>query len=301
MPPAVRYRSSSLIEDNVKQFLEKEFVNNGFYFNVASGEIATDGQRSDVLRKVNSNVFESFVNNWIGQTDATGVPGNPVIDPSGISIDGVFHPKDAAPHLPAFDFENGRVILKGSGLVGSEVVSVPGFSYHQIDIDFPGSDRANLLFSQIKDNVQFTQNAFPSGNQQQAPYIIIDMQNTINTGAQLGGGQNVNKLVTFHIVSNDRIEINGINDFLDLFMYRKVIRGVDFNTVAVSGIEQFDQTGDRASTYKSFTELQSFPALAWRKIYIDATDTMERTQFYDQYRNRVDWRINLFSLPPEGV
>lgn len=300
MGTARRYRSGSLLELNIKQYLETTFVNQGFYFNIPSGTVATNGQRSDVLRQVSSNVFESFTNNFVGQTDATGVSGSPVIDPSGISIDGVFRPKGAAPYLPAVDFKNGRVVLEGSGLIGSETVSIPGFSYHQIDIDFPGSDRANFLFSDIKDNAQFTANAFPSGNQHQAPYIIIDLQNTGHVGAQLGGGKNTNTLISFHVVSNERTELNGIVDILDEWAFKKVISGIDFNTIAASGIEQFSQNGDRASTYMSFTEMQGNPDLLWRKIYIDSTDTIERTQFYDQYRARVDWRVNLFFLPPEG-
>jgi hypothetical protein len=290
-----RFRSTSLIEFNIVEYLNREFVNNSFYFNVASGFVATDGQRGDLLCRVNSNVYESFTDRWVLETDATGCPGFETIDPSGVVIDGVFHPKGAAPYIPAFDFANGRVIFEGSGVPASSVVGAE-FSYKTIVLDLPDSNVVNVLFSAIRDNVDFTPHIFPSGNQRQLPLVVVDTQTNFNTPAELGGSKNKSQLVTFHILSTDRHQLNAITDFLQETQDRKVIKGVNFNVTP----ELKTANGDRASTYVNYSDLQASGAVAWNKIYIDQTRLVEKTQHFSIFRNRVDWTVSLRFLPPDG-
>lgn len=292
---ARRFKSSSLLEFNIKQYLERELVNAGFYFNVASGSVDVNANRQDVLRRVDGNTYESFTNKWVAETDATGCAGFNTIDPSGVVIDGVFHAKGAAPHQPAFDFDNGRVIFEGTAVSSSATVSAE-FSYKQVSVDLPDSNIVNQVFSLIRDNVDFTPNSFPSGNQKQFPLVVIDLQNTIMTPGELGGGKNKSQLITLHVLSNDRNELNGITDFLEELSFRKTIQGVDFNIAP----QQFLQNGDRASTYVNYTDMQASGALAWQKIFVDQTRVRERDTNYNILRNRVDWTINLLFLPPTG-
>lgn len=292
---ARKYRTTSQIEFNVKAYLERELINNGFYFNVASGFIATNGQRGDVLRRVDGRTYESFTDNWIAATDATGCAGFEVINPSGVWIDGTFHERGSSPHEPVIDFERGRVTFEGTEVSSTAQVSAE-FSYAQAVIDFPDSETVNLLFSQIKDNVDSTPNVYPSGNQRQLPMVVIDLQNTIMLPGELGGKKNRNQLITFHVLSTDRNELNSITDFLEETQSRKVIQGVDFN----SAPQLFTAKGDRASTYKNYTELQASGAIAWRKIYIDEARVRERVFDFKLLRTRTDWTVNILHLPPDG-
>jgi len=292
---AKRFRSSSLMEFNLQQYLDREFINNGFYFNVPSGFVAVNGQRGDVLQRVNGNIYESFADRWIVETDATGCPGFQTFNPSGVFIDGIFHLRDSLPHKPAIDFKNGRIVFEGTAVAAAAVVSAE-FSYKQIATDFPGTNFVNLLFSKIKDNVEFTPHAFPSGNQRQFPLVVIDLQSSFNTPGELGGGKNRNQLVTLHVLSTDRNEVNAITDFVTEVQYRKTVKGVDFNIAP----QLFQSNGDRASTYVNYTDLQASGALAWNKMYIDQARVREKEQFYNLFRNRIDLTINLFFLPPDG-
>lgn len=290
-----KYRTTSQLEFNFQRHLEREFINNGFYFTVASGFIATNGQRGDVLKRVDGRTYESFTDNWISATDATGSPGLEIINTSGVFIDGTFHLRGSGPHIPVIDYENGRVLFEGTEVSNTAVVSAE-FSYSQIDVDFPNEEITNLLFSDIKDNVDFTPNAFPSGNQRQLPLVVIDLQTSINLPGELGGNKNRNQLITFHVLSTDRHELNSITDFLHETQARKTIRGVDFNLAP----QQFNTNGDRASTYKNYTELQASGTLAWRRIYIDESRIRERVFDFKLLRSRVDLTINLLFLPPDG-
>lgn len=291
-----RFRMTSQIEFNLVHYLEREFVNAGFYINVPSGSMAVDGQRADILRRVDGNIYESFTDRWVIETDAVGVSGYNTIDPSGVVVDGVFHARGSSPHEPAIDFRGGRVIFEGTPVSVDSTVGMRGFSYKGVVVDLPDDEAVNLIFSQIRDNVDFTPNSFPSGNQRQFPLVVVDLQDAFNTPAEIGGGKNRNQLVVFHILGNDKHEVNAITDFLQDFHYRKVIQGVDFNLVP----ETITINGDRASTYVNYSQMQASGDLTWHKLYIDEARVRERTQFFSMFRNRVDWRIRLYFVPPGG-
>jgi hypothetical protein len=290
-----RYRTSSLLEFNLKQYLEREFVNNGFYFNVASGQLAVDGSRADVLRRVTGSIYESFTNNWISATDAVGDSGFEVINASGVYINGTFHVRGSSPHEPIIDYKNGRILFNGTQPSTTDEVSAE-FSYHQIAVDFPNEEIVNLLFSDIRDNVESTPHGFPSGNQRQLPVVVIDLQTAITTPGELGGGKNVNKQVVFHVLSTDRNELNAITDFLHDNRSFKTIQGVDFNLAP----QLFTVYGDRANTYKNYTELQASGNIAWRKIYVNEARIREKVINFKLHRSRIDWDVDLLFLPSDG-
>lgn len=293
---ARNFRSSSLLELNLVKYLRRELVNAGFYFNVASGHLSIDGQRGDVLRRVNSNVYESFVDRWVMETDMVGLAGAETVDPSGVYVDDVFHPKGAAPYEPAIDFERGRVVFEGSGLPASAEVRMGGFSYEEVAVDLPDSQLVSLLFSEIRDNADLAIHAFPSGSQRQLPMVIVDLQNSFNLPGELGGTKNRDQLIVLHVLGTDRHRTNSITDFVSERLFRKTIKGVDFNETP----PLITANGDRAITYVNYTDLQASGAVEWQKIYIDEARVRERATLYDLLRNRVDLRIRLYFLPPDG-
>jgi hypothetical protein len=293
---STRFGTSDLLEFNIQQYLDREFVNNNFYFNVPSGFVSVDGSRGDVLRRVNGNRYESFTDKWVEGTDMTGDSSAPVIDPSGVWIDGAFHAQGAAPYKPAFNFAEGAVVFEGTAVPDTSIV-VAEFSYKDINVDFPDSNSVTLVFSQIRDNVDFTQHVFPSGNQRALPLVVVDLQTSFDSPGALGGAKNINQLVTLHVVASDRHKLNAITDFLQHGQFRKTVNGINYNVTP----ELFTVNGDRANTYLDFTDMQTSGSLLWRKFYIDQARVMEKEQFFNVFRSRVDWTVNMLFVNPNDT
>jgi len=283
------------MEFNLLHYIDRAFVNAGFYQNIPSGTIAVDGERADVLRRVDSQTYESFTDRWVMETDAVGLAGFEVLQPSGVYIDNVFHSRGSSPYEPAFDFKNGRVIF-GSGVSSSAEVRMDGFSHKEVVLDLPDSDLVHLVYSKIRDNVDFTPHAFPSGNQRQFPLVVIDLQDGFNTPGEIGGNRNRNQLVALHVLGTDRHQVNAITDFLEDVQFRKVIEGVDFNDTP----DEITINGDRASTYLNYGQMQASGALRWHKMYIDNARVRERVKDRDVFRTRTDWTLRLYFVPPGG-
>lgn len=281
-----RYRTSALLNFNIKAYLEKEFVNNGLYVNVASGFTDVYGNRADVLMRSNARTYESAFDRWVVESDASGIASYTTTVCSGVTIDGVFYAKGSGNYAPVIDYENGRILFSADVPSTSTVQAV--FSYKQVIVDYPESAKVNLLFSQIKDNTDLTTYAYPSGNQRQVPSVIIELQDKSSVPFALGGYKKSIQKVQFHILANNDDELDLIADILD-DKFRNVIKGVDFNKTP----EQYTYQGDRASTYQSYTQLQANAAYSWTKMYIDSSTERKRTRFYGLKRGRVDWEISM--------
>ncbi|MCK5610118.1 hypothetical protein KAR91_50055 [Candidatus Pacearchaeota archaeon] len=291
---ARRYDNSAQIELNIRAHLERTFIDNGLYQNMASGQLRVGGSRADILTRKSPTQYESFFNNWVIETDASGVTTFPTVNVSGVVVDGVFNPRGGGTYEPAIDFDNGRVIFGVSIPTASTVEAV--FSYKEVHFDYPDSFLSPALFSEFKDNVIGTNVTVPSGLITQLPVVVIDLQNRTDTPHQLGGGTQLSQQVVFHILANNRRQMNRIVDQLSTRSSRKVIQGVNFNDTPIL----FTPNGDRAATYRDFTDMQDDNALKWKKLYIDSTRVVSNNDvFYGFHRARVDWNLILF-LPPGG-
>lgn len=289
-----RYDNSALLELNIQAHLEREFINMGLYQNVASGQLRVGGQRADVLTRKSSTEYESYFNNWVIELDASGIAGFETVNVSGVTVDGVFQPRGGGTYEPIIDFRRGRVFFETAVPAGSTVEAV--FSYKDVHFDFPTSFTSPALFSQFKDNTVGSAVTVPSGLVAQVPIVVVDLQNRTSLPRQLGGGIVISQQVVFHILANSRRQMNRIVDQLSTRSDRKVIQGVDFNDVPTL----FNSYGDRASTYRTFTDMQSDNALKWEKLYINSTRVVTNNDvFYDLHRARVDWDLQ-FYLPAGG-
>lgn len=288
MAQAVRYRLSPNLRFNLKQYLDREFVNSGLFVNVPSGTFYRPGERMDTLSRVNGNLYESNFNNWLFETDASGVAGFPTIENSGVFIDGTFHAAGSSPFEPEIDYNGGRVFFNGT-TVGTSVEVSASFTYKNVLVDDVDSEAVNLIFSRFKDSVDSTLNMLPSGTERQLPLVVIDLQRRIPTPHALGGAIKIDQMIVFHILSNSRHEEEQITDILTETSFRKVISGVDFNQVPLL----FTDKGDRASTYKNYTELQGDISLFLSKFFIDKAESKEKFERFGVYYSRVDWNVIL--------
>lgn len=283
-----RYRLNSQIKFNIKSYLDREFINSGLYINVASGSLFRPGQRIDILSRVNDTLYESFFDNWIYETDATGAAGFETINASGIIVDGIFQPRGSGTYLPEIDYRRGRVIF-GVPVPATSTVETQ-FSYKHVLTDFVDSSAVNLIFSNFKDSVDFSGNTTPSGIQRQLPLVVIDPQRRIGLPGGLGGQKVFDQTVVFHVLANSDHELDQIVDILTEESFRKVIIGIDFNKIPLL----FTNNGDRASTYKDYTTLQADNSLIFSKIYIDEAKVVETFERHGLRQARVDWNVLIY-------
>lgn len=277
-----RYRLSKQLKFNIQADLERFFVNNGLYFNISSGYFDPNGQRADILTRVTGNLYESFYDNWLFETDASGVAGFLTSQASGVFIDGTFHARNSSPYIPSIDFRRGRVIFRGTSVPSNSVVSST-FTHKNVKVDFINSRASNLIFSQIKDMVDFTNNAIPSGLQRQLPRVIIDIQRRLPKPFSLGGAKTFDTLVVLHILSNTEHEHDQIVDLLTEDFFRSPIKAVDFNLIP----EIFNDFGDVSNNYQNFTQLQNNTNFRFPTIYIDEVELIENSELHGLYSARI--------------
>ncbi len=281
-----RYGTSALLKFNLKCHLDRLFVNNGLYFNVARNQQSVDGTSLDALKRLDEYTYESLFDRWIYESDCLGVSPYTTTICSGVYINGQFVSKSGAyPH--SIDYEHGRVLFTNSIPVTSGVVTSP-FSYKHVIVDFPESDVVNLVFSAGKDNTDLIQYAYPSGNQRQIPLVVIDPQVQLQTPFALGGYKKVTQHVVLHLLANNDSDLDQIVDILSN-QFRNVILGVDFNKTPA----QFTYKGDLDTTYQSYTQLQGNNSYSWARLYIDRVTIRNRDVFYGRKGARVDLEINL--------
>ena len=290
MADAVRYRLSSQLKFNIKAYLDREFINSGLFVNIGSGISFRPGQRMDLLTRVNGGLYESFFDHWIYEPDGTGVAGFPTIQASGAFVDGVFHARGSSPYEPEIDYENGRVFFNGTPVPSTSTVSAE-FSYKNVSIDYVNSQAVNQIFAQLQDSTDFTLNQVaPSGEQTQLPKVVIDIQKRIPSPRALGGAVTFDTLVVFHVLANSSHESDQIVDILSEASFRKAFNGVDFNDVPLL----FTDNGDKASTFKSYTEMQNDVSLRFSPIYVDDARLIEQFERFGVYYARVHWNTIIY-------
>lgn len=291
MAAAIRYRLSSNLKFNIKSYLDREFVNSGLFINIGSGILyRPGGQRLDQLVRVNGRLYESLFNNWVYEPDASGVAGFPTTQASGIYVNGSFQARNSSPYEPEIDYNNGRVFLNGTQIPSSATVSAE-FTYKNVGVDFVDSQSINRIFSNLKDSVDFTNNILaPSGKERQLPLCIIDPQRRIIKPHALGGAIQTDSLIVFHILSNTISELDQIIDIMTETSFRKAFNAVDFNKAPVL----FTDNGDKASTFKSFTNMQNDISLRLAPIYIDNAQVIEQFERFGVYYARVHWNIIMY-------
>lgn len=290
MASAIRYRLSSQIKFNIKAYLDREFVNRGLFTNIPSGTLfRPGGQRMDKLVRVNSKLYESLFDNWVYEPDASGVAGFPTIDASGVYIDNVFHARNTNPYQPEIDFAKGRVHF-GSGVLVASSVSAD-FTFKNVLIDYVDSRASNRIFSNLKNNVDFTNNlTAPSGRERQLPLVVIDPQRRLITPHALGGAIETDNLVVFHVLSSNVVELDQIIDILTEISFRKGFNGVDFNETPIL----FTDNGDKASTFKSYTTMQNDVSLRLAPFYIQDAQIVEQFERFGVYYARVHWNLIIY-------
>jgi len=303
-----RLRRKALVKSNLDLWLNNLFLKDGFFTDVSTGE--TDVYSRDISEMINvsdfsyadGRVWQSAFKEWVHEsgiipTESTTTP--PLVA-SGVTVDGVFYPKDsAAPGFnPAFshalDYRNGRVIFDTPITLTSTVQGE--FSYKEITValaaTFENEQKEFYFETAYKDNpYQTGVITFPEENSRTLPMVMIDVTQMSYDSYELGNASNRLDLQGSLIVwARDDYTRDQIEDLVGS-QEHVVALGIDFNTAPYP----LDYRNDKNLAFSSYDTLANLGSPHfWRRIYIDEIDSRRVTPFYNIERTQINFLIRVY-------
>jgi hypothetical protein len=279
---------TSNIRYNLKQYLEKLFLDNAFYTNTKRGYTFYDGSNPAQLTRVGGRYYESMANEWAYETDITVPSGSKgIIAVSGAWVNGAFHANGSATYNPAPDYLRGRIVF-GTAPPANATVEAE-FSAKDVKVDFQDSKINNILMTKYLHNPDFWSSTAvtPSGVERLLPAVIIEPLTRGHRPRQIGGGKILRDRVSVFVYAARDYERDVIADAV-FSIARNVISAVDYGDAG----QILDYNGDYAATYQNFTQLQA--SAPWTRIYIDEAEVAERNLFVNIYQARVDLLLRIY-------
>lgn len=217
----------SLLEDNIKSFLDYSFLKIGGFVNVVS---QSSGLYNNNLNKMNvaydpvrpsGSVWETFRKDWIHETGVLHA-NRSAIPISGIYLNDNFipGPEGNSTHPYIIDYPNGNIIFSSPKPASSKVSL--NYSYRTVQI-YKANESA--WWTELQryhydiTNINKTSGQLKIGNHKiQLPCIIVETTNrTSQEPYELGNTKNIiNQDLILHIYSEHLIQRNNIADILIL-------------------------------------------------------------------------------------
>ena len=278
---------TSNLKYNLKQYFEKVFLDAGLFTNIHKTDVFYTSDNPSILQKY-GDTYESVANEWVYEQDVVDISGKEVpINVSGVYIDDVFHANDSVTYVPKPDYLRGRYTFTTSPPESSVIQAE--FSYKDCKIDFVDSTINNILRTQYIGNPDYnTLNPHPSGLDRLLPVAILEPTARGFNPKQIGGGKIIREYVSVLIYSAKDYERDAIGDEI-YNKVRSVIRAVDYNDAP----EILNYEGDRSSSYKTYTQMQSDHF--WTNVYIDDANIIERELLNNMiFMTRIDLLLKIY-------
>lgn len=329
------YKLRSLIKLNMKFLLDYEFVRDGRYTNVMSGQQFYDGsdmsllmcdtEASDYFNGLSDGcVWQSAFRNWVYESgialnDTIGIRNMtlPVIC-SGVYVDNIFratskaHPEYNASYSHHIDWINGRVIFDSPQSLSSTVQAQ--FAYKHVRIgfehDFNNEMRKGYLESKYFTNPLTSNNlVYPSGGAYPFPAVFIETRRRSWQAYELGNRSLIaNDDVVFHVWALDDLTRDDIVDTI-AYQERKRIPLIEFNfaPLPLSGI--YNEISPEYIAYQKLLEDPLLDVIGARnnKAYavgytvdIDNTQAFNDVPYTDFERARVEFTVRTYQIHPNA-
>jgi len=316
------YKHRSLLKLNMKMLLDYEFVRDGRYSNVASGQQYYDGSDMSILQcdteasnqfgMQAGQVWQSISRNWVYESgvvlnDTIGIRDNalPIVC-SGVYVDGIFkatassHPDHDVSYSHHVDWINGRVIFDSPVSLTSNVQAA--FAYKHVRVtfedDFNNELQQGYLESKYLTNPLVSNNlAYPSGMAQPFPAVFVETASRRWKPYELGNRSlTAHDRVIFHVWTLDGMTRDDVMDIIS-YQERKSIPMIDFNLapLPLSGIYN-----EISPEYIPYQELLKNPVVnvigstygtahaIGYNMFIEDTESMNDARYADFERGRVE-------------
>ena len=248
-----------LVRDSLVHYLHDKILTEGGYINIGTGTILPGALEVGKLSKVQNDpiyganrVWQSPYINWVHEISGT-FPSTftaPTIA-SGVWITGGFFGRNDSPHAHSIDYYNGRIIFNSAQ--SSSLVVRTNYSYKEVNLSFAYQD------SRLLDLTRFTsapetinQVDFPSGSVLYLPALFIQYLKEDSAPLQIGGGKNFTYQYVLHAFAKDINTVENITSLITKELDNE-FKVIDFRSAPTL----FNQHGDRASTYITYSGLKA--------------------------------------------
>ncbi len=290
---------SNQLKENLALWVSSALLDAGYYGNISKGE--TDFEGTDLSKLLLDTSDTSFTkgkvwkaprNNWIHESGVS-IPSGAVapIQVSGVYVNNTFYLPNHATYGHYIDYPKGRIVFT-STISTTATVQVE-YSYKEFDVRETDANELYALHNDYAANTGITSPSFPF-NEIITPAIIIDVADHELKPLALGGGKIIQKIVHFHVVSND-VSRHKIRDIADFISYRQneAINLVDVDKAP----ERLTFRGSKSSTYKTWKQLLADSSLFLNRAYLLAVDQVKiPTSRPNWHRIRLDCLIEVRGL-----
>lgn len=292
------YEITDQILYNVRWFLDWGFLNGGGYETYFLDDVSfLDSDESDLHpvpdeRYPEGTVWEGAGQSWVWESGVS-VPSGGIepFRPSGVYIDGTFHSQSGNVNGTFghhFDFQNGRVIFDKPMNPASTIRSE--YTQRKVQTGFADSPEHRQIMLDAME--EFALDIVPSGtnvrdHQAWLPAVFVESNTTTERGLELGGGQILTYIITFHIFADFPGDRNLMKDWLKK-QSRKTFIMADLNTLEWP----FDRFGDVVPGATNWVDLtKEYPGFKLRGVESRAENINSLNT--KLFRARVDWRIEI--------
>lgn len=280
------------VEKNFTDFFNYAILEIGGFFNVRTPESGLYGGQKDKLRLVDEpnfakgRIWEGFRNDWVWETgiDYRTKP----IRVSGVKVNGTFHPTTGTgPFAHIVDYPKGRIIFNSP--ISTTATVQCSFTHRAVT--FTNTDAP--WFQEIQRNSYRVDNntylQFGSGNWNQLgetriplPAVALDTVFRPNApGLELGGGQKIQHMLGFYIISDTSTDRNKIADIISTQNEKKLTL---YNINAVPRhLQPLDISGSPTVSGLSYPQLiaaSSDGGFRWRDARIINTQVRKLETFH---------------------
>lgn len=280
---------SNILLDNFINFYDWGFVDRGSFYNISIPQSGLYGgdrhklRKSDDPRYTSGKVWEGYRKNWVWESGIDGTTQQPITI-SGVFVDGDFYATGNTTKPFYVDYPNGRVIFDDAQSSSANVQIE--YSHKWVDV-VPAEGIS--WFRQIQSRSFRNESGFHVENsggwavlgqsRVQLPALAVEVIPPRSLeGYQLGGGQNVNNEIIFHVITENHWECANIMDSV-LYQNDRNIHLYDPTKVGMSGASPFNYRNElRTHAIPSGLYPNLVDNFYWRKCWINSSKSNDITQ-----------------------
>ena len=296
--------SISLLEDNLKRFIDYAFLEIGSFVNVTrpSPDI-NDNEGFHILKHVNDpsmpyRIWEAQRQDWVYENEIDYL-GNKPINISGIYINNIFVPvTDTGQYSYDIDYNLGRIVFRND--MNTSLSIETEYSYRHIQTH-KSSD--SLWFIELQKNssdsskFKFFGDHFLTGNHRiQLPCIIIELTpRTILTPYELGSIKNyITQDVLFYILAENKNKTINIADLL-ISQKDNTFNALNLNKITKNNVVDLDVFGRKNLNRISYKILSNSIDYIQNQCIIKNTTVIGMSNLSSElYSSTVRWSVEIF-------
>lgn len=296
----------SILEDNIKSFLDWGFLNIGGFINVNIPSSGMTGGSFHQCKPVPdpgslpNRIWEAPKKDWVYESGVSFSGSNP-ISISGVYLNGVFLPAPNGTENYGYylDYPNGRINFN-KGVSSTSRVEL-SYSYRYVQV-FKANETTwwKELQTETYNPANFTKNNselnITSNHRVQTPAIVIETApRTVLTPYELGTTKNIiTQDLLLHIFTENPIQRNSLIEIL-LEQKDKSLNLYNINKVIKNNVNYINYRGEINASGLNYDQLSNNLDYIIKRAFIKKVELSELNTFSNSLYNAVlRWSVEIF-------